>query len=62
MIDSLTDKSKRTIILDRVISVINDNTKEVKLITDKDKIKEIINSHFHSVAGGKHEPRTIPED
>ena len=51
MLDSLLNRDKRFIILDRII--INKNGEQI-LLTDEASIKQETNNHFQRVAGSKH--------
>ena len=51
MIDSFLDRSKRTIIIDRVLQIQNDHQ---LLVTDPNEIKRLTNEHFQTCAGGVH--------
>jgi hypothetical protein len=58
MIDSFLERSKRTIVIDRVLQT-RDNCQT--LITDPNKIKKLTNEHFQLCAGGIHHDEEIPD-
>ena len=58
MIDSFLDRSKRTIIIDRVLQTQDDHQ---LLVTDPNEIKRLTNEHFQTCAGGVHTPKIIPD-
>ncbi|CAG8745749.1 5783_t:CDS:2, partial [Rhizophagus irregularis] len=49
MIDSIIEREFKAIVIDKVLTT-NNNGKKI-LVTDIDKIKEIVNNHFQTVAG-----------
>ena len=51
MLNSLLERDKRTIVLDRIIVNKDGNN---QLITDPDELKHLTNLHFQTVAGGSH--------
>ena len=53
MIDSLLNRPRRKIVIDRVLS--NDD-----LIIEPQEIKEVVNKHFQTCAGGVHHEERIP--
>ena len=57
MIDSIIDRHKQTIIIDRIIVKKNDTE---ELIIDPNEIKKYTNLHFQTIAGGIHEEKSIP--
>ena len=54
----LTCRSKRTIIIDRVLQTQDD---QQILVTDPTEIKRLTNEHFQTCAGGIHTPKTISD-
>lgn len=58
MIDSLTDRKRRRIVIDRVID--KDNDGNDTLLIDPELIKEKTRSHFKTCAGSINEDREIP--
>src|SRR6266511_908311 len=59
MIDSLLERQKRRIILDKVI--VKEAESEV-LITDPVKLKAAVNTHFQTIAGSKHSSKEFSEE
>ena len=59
MIDSVLNRSRKTIILDRIIVRSSDNSNNTTLITDPEAILHHTNLHFQTVAGGMHRPRLL---
>src|SRR3990170_2543454 len=59
MIDSLLNRQKRRIVLDKVI--VKEADSEV-LITDPIKVKAAVNSHFQSVANSKHSSKEFSDE
>ena len=55
MIDSLLNRSRRKIVIDRVIS--NGN-----LLVEPQEIKDEVNKHFQTCAGGVHHEERIPSN
>src|SRR5436190_1837345 len=57
MINSIIDRHRQTIIIDRILVKKNDTE---ELIIDTEEIKKHTNIHFQTVAGGIHEEKSIP--
>ena len=58
MINSVMEREIKSIVLDRVL--IKENNED-KLITDKEKIKDIVNDHFQNIAGSTNQPKILSE-
>ena len=59
MIDSVLNRSRRTIILDRCLD--NSTTSSI-LLTNEAQVKNKVNQHFQLAAGTSHEDMDIPDD
>ncbi len=60
MLDSLLNRHKQIICLDRF--VINDDNNDRILITDPDQIKKAMVYHFQNVVGSTHTPKTYTSE
>src|SRR6185437_8076271 len=58
MIDSFLERTKRTIVIDRVLHT--DQQGVQSLVTDPNEIKRLTIDHFQNCAGGTHSPKEIP--
>ncbi|UZO11434.1 uncharacterized protein OCT59_003003 [Rhizophagus irregularis] len=58
MINSVMEREIKSIVLDRVL--IKENNED-KLITDEEKIKDIVNDHFQNIAGSTNQPKILSE-
>src|SRR5581483_873771 len=58
MIDSFLERTKRTIVIDRVLHT--DQQGVQSLVTDPNEIKRLTIDHFQTCAGGIHSPKAIP--
>src|ERR1700722_15379144 len=57
MIDSIIERTKRTIVIDRVLK---EKDGQQLLITDPEEIKHITNEHFQTCPGGIHTRQELP--
>ena len=57
MLDSVLNRARKTIVLDRCLSR---NTQD--LLTDEHLVKQTVNDHFQRAAGTTHELKDIPEE
>ncbi|CAG8779782.1 9463_t:CDS:2, partial [Rhizophagus irregularis] len=58
MINSIMEREIKSIVLDKVL--IKENNED-KLITDEEKIKDIVNDHFQNIAGSTNQPKILSE-
>jgi ribonuclease HI len=62
MINSIINRRKKTIVLDKVIEIIDEKSGDIKLVTSPNEVKHLTNKHFQTIAGGQHQTKTIPEE
>ncbi|UZO17221.1 uncharacterized protein OCT59_008582 [Rhizophagus irregularis] len=58
MINSIMEREIKSIVLDKVL--IKENNED-KLITDEEKIKDIVNDHFQNIAGSTNQRKILSE-
>jgi hypothetical protein len=59
MINSIAEREIKTVVLDRVLIKKDD---QENLITDEEKIKEVVNDHFQNIAGSINKEKLIPSN
>src|SRR5205823_10635457 len=59
MINSILERSRRTIVLDQVL-ITDSITQAQTLVTDPDALATYVNHHFQNVAGGSQGFKTLP--
>jgi hypothetical protein len=52
MINSITERQRRTIVIDRILKTNNEDTNDLELVTDPDEIKKLTALHFQTIADG----------
>src|SRR3990170_1156173 len=60
MLDSLLERDKRKIVIDKVIT--KDKNNEMVLLTEAEDVKEKVADHFQKVAGSRNKPKPIPTE